>query len=107
MKIGPMNKRITIKSVTSKTADGLGGNTLVYGTVKETWAKVRPLSNREQLTYGLTLGVRAYEFTIRYDGTINQSNRIELNSRPFRIESVINTDEANREYKIIASERTD
>jgi SPP1 family predicted phage head-tail adaptor len=107
MKIGAMNKRITIKYVSSKTPDGMGGYTFVYSTLKETWSKVRPLTNRETLSLGLALGTRTYEFTVRFDGTLNQQNKIELNGRQFIIQSVINTDEANKEYKIIASERTD
>lgn len=107
MKIGKLNKRVTLKTVTRSAVNNLGGVTETASTVKETWANVRPLSASENLNYGLELGQRTLEFTLRYDGVITQTNFLEYNSRTFRIKSVINSDEANKEYKIIASERTD
>jgi SPP1 family predicted phage head-tail adaptor len=106
MQIGKLNRRITIKTVT-RVADGLGGYNETASTVKETWAGVMPLSARESLNYGLELGERAHEITIRYDGVINQTNYIEYGGRSFRIRSVVNPEEGRREYKLICTERTD
>jgi SPP1 family predicted phage head-tail adaptor len=106
MRIGKLNKRVTIKTVT-RTADGLGGYTETISTVKETWAGIRPLSAKETLSYGLELGDRTAEIRLRFDGTVNQTNYIEFGSRVYRIKSVVNPDEGNREYVLICTERTD
>jgi SPP1 family predicted phage head-tail adaptor len=106
MQIGKLNKRVTIKTVT-RTADGLGGFTEVASTVKETWAAVRPLSAKETLSYGLELGDRTAEITLRYDGTITQTQYIEFGSRAYRIKSVMSPDERRHEYVLICTERTD
>lgn len=106
MQTGKLNKRVTIKTVTRVT-DSLGGYTETAATVKETWAGFRPLSARETLSYGLELGDRTHEVTLRHDGVLNQTNYLEMGGRTFRIRSVINVDEANFEYKLIVTERTD
>lgn len=106
MQIGKLNKRVTIKDVT-RTADGLGGYTETETNVRETWASVFPFNGREQLNYGLELGERTYEITLRYNGTLDQTNIIEYNSKRLRINSVVITDEANWEYRLICTERTD
>lgn len=106
MRIGKLNKRVTIKTV-SRTVDGLGGFTESVTTVKETWAGIRPLSARETLSYGLELGDRTAEIKLRYDGVVNQTNYIDYAGREYRIRSVINPDERKHEYILICTERTD
>ncbi len=106
MKIGKLNHRITIENV-SRTADNLGGYTTTVSTVKTTWAGVRTLSAKEVLSFGLELGERNLEFTIRNDRPLTQSNSIEFNGRKFRIRGISDPNERKYEYKIIASERTD
>ena len=106
MQIGRLNKRVIIKTV-SRTADGFGGFTETESTVKETWAQVRPLSAKESLSYGLELGDRANEITVRLDGALNQTNFFTFGSRIYRIRSIINPDEGNWIYKLICTERTD
>lgn len=105
MEIGKLNKRITINKI-SRVASGTGWTETIT-KVKDTWAHVRPISHGETLSFGLELGQRNIEFTIRYDGELDQTNQIVFGSRTFRVKSVINTDEANREVKILAVERTD
>jgi SPP1 family predicted phage head-tail adaptor len=106
MKIGKLNHRITLETV-SRTSDNLGGYTTTVSTVKTTWAGVRSLSAKEILSFGLELGERNLEFTIRNDRPITQTNSIDFGGRKFRIKSIIDPTERNYEYKIIASERTD
>lgn len=108
MRIGKLNKRITINTVTRTAAtDGMGGYTETTAKVKDTWARIRPLTNSETLTYGVELGQRMVEITLRYDTMLDQTNTIVFGSRTFRVRSVINKDEFNHEITILASERTD
>ena len=108
MRIGKLNKRVTINTVTrTASTDGMGGYTETNAKVKDTWAKMRPLTNSETLNYGLELGQRMVEFTLRYDTMLDQTNSIVFGARTFRVRSVINVDEFNHELTVLASERTD
>lgn len=108
MRIGKLNKRITINTVTRTAAtDGMGGYTETTVKAKETWARIQPSSNYETLSYGLELGQRMVEITLRYDTMLDQTNTIVFGSRTFRVRSVINKDEFNHELTVLASERTD
>lgn len=108
MRIGKLNKRVTINTVTRTTAtDGMGGYTETTAKVKDTWAQIRPLTNSETLNYGVELGQRMVEIRLRYDSMLDQTNTVVFGARTFRVRSVINTDEFNHEIIILASERTD
>lgn len=113
MEIGKLNRRITLKTVT-RTPDGIGGFTETEVSQKETWGSVKPMSQREQLLYGLEVGVRAYKCAIRFDVNfdIDQSYFIEYVNRfsdtvKFRVIQVLNMDESTRKVELAVTERTD
>lgn len=113
MNIGQLNKRLVLKKAT-KVTDNIGGYTETPTTVKTMWGSLKPLSQREQLLYGLELGARSYRSRIRYDNTneIDQNYYIEWTDRfdtvrSFRIVQVLIKNESAHEYELILHERTD
>lgn len=113
MNPGKLNRRIVLKSVT-RVADGIGGFVETNVTKKTTWASISPLTNREQLLYGIEIGVRAYVVKLRWDASYNidQSYWIEYSDRfggtvNMRIVSVVGVNEDARQIVLLAEERTD
>lgn len=114
MNFGKLNKRLVIKGIKSTTSDSIGGRTETTETKKTTWGSLRPVSAKEAMVYGLEVGSRAHECTLRYDENyeIDQNYWIEWtdrgdNTRTFRIVSVIDVNEAAHEIKLLLNERTD
>ena len=113
MNPGKLNKRLKLISVTSES-DGIGGYTETETTAKTTWGSLEPMSQREQLIYGLETGSRSYRCFLRYDENYNidQNYHIEwtdrfFQTRRFRIVQVLSIDEGARVLNLILHERTD
>lgn len=109
MEIGKLNRRITYTLPGALVSDGYGGNTRpVAGTSVTTWCNAKPLSQEKILLYGLTTGQRAYIFSFRYDiaSVITNIATLTYESRTFIIKQILEVDEARKEIKILASERT-
>lgn len=113
MNPGKLNKRLSLISVT-RVSDGIGGYTETETTAKTTWGSLEPMSQREQLIYGLETGSRSYKCFLRYDENYNidQNYHIEFTdrfsqTRRCRIVQVLNIDEAARVLNLILHERTD
>ncbi len=113
MNFGKLNKRLTLKTVTL-TEDGIGGYTEYEVTQKETWGSLRPLSAKEQLLYGMSVGSRTYECIMRYDSNydVNRKYFIEWTdrydvTRSFKVNSVLQVNEAAHEISLLLTERTE
>ena len=109
MEIGKLNRRVTYTTYAAGTTTATGGYTKGAATDKETWAHVKPLSQRESLLNGLQLGQRALEFTFRYEQGDNITQQVDLtyDNRIFKVRSIIEVDENRKIVKVIGSERTD
>lgn len=107
MKIGFLNRRITISSFGANTLTATGGYNKGTETQTETWCHAKPLSGKELLLNGLQLGERAYEFTFRYEQgqNITQETELTYEGRTFRVISVLEIDEYKRAVKVQAQER--
>lgn len=106
MNTGKLNRRITYYPFGTYTETALGGKTLsAAGTPIETWCSARQLSMREQISYGLPVDYKSYEFGFIYEHGANISNGMKLvyESKNFRVIQVSETDEAKREIKVIAT----
>ena len=113
MEIGKLNRRFTLKTVT-RVADGIGGFTETPTTEKTTWGAIMAMSQREQLLYGMEVGMRAYKVILRLDLShdIDQNYYIEYtdrfsNTKELRVISIIEMDEAGRQVTLLANERSD
>ena len=72
---GAMTERVAIQTQ-ARTADGIGGFTIVWNTVSSVWAKVEPLKGMEQLAAMQLQASNLFKVTIRNDITINPDQRL-------------------------------
>lgn len=99
--VGAMRERITIQREASQD-DGGGGYDLAWVDVCTVWARVRPLSGREQAAHGGLEASQMYEITIRTrpDTDIYPGLRAVWNEKNLNIRSVVNDDERGRYLKL-------
>jgi len=73
---GQLRDRVTIQQQTT-VADTQGGRAVTWGTLATVWARVEPLSAREQLQ-SASLGSRvSYRATIRQRGDVTPKMRLD------------------------------
>lgn len=106
MRAGQLNKKVTVQSYTS-AANSFGEMIETWSTYATRNASVEPLQGREfwaaqQLNSEVTSKIR-----LRYDsitGAITPKMRVQWDSRTFKIHSVINVNQRNREVQLMCSE---
>jgi len=105
MKIGDMRERVTLQQEVL-TADGGGGNALAWTAGSVVWARVRPLSGREQAARGGLEAAQLFEVTIRRQAALAVTTgwRALWGGVPLNIRTVRNMDERN-EYLTLECER--
>lgn len=108
MRIGRLKHQITIQKQES-TASDIGAPTLKWSTVPiaTVWAGVEPLRSREFLAQQQLQSEVTHRIVLRYSSNyklIPSRHRIKFGSRYFDITSVINPDERNRSYELMARE---
>lgn len=98
-------KRISYKRDSELVSDGAGGTTAGEPvTVTTLWADVNPVKGNRALEYQ-KLGIRyPYEIEHYYRGDVEllESDWIEYNGKRFTIHSLVNDEEENWKYKVIA-----
>ena len=102
--VARMRHRIVIQSISSRTPDGMGGSTPVWGTFSTVWAEIKPVSASQrkfsdQLEHRVT-----HKIKIRYLASLSSEMRISYDSRTFHIHSFRNLDERGRFIEIMAEE---
>ena len=102
MRLGPLNKRITLQAPKSGR-DDFGQPLTGWDDVVTVWASVEPISGRELLTAQQTLGEITHRIRTRFTAATT-ANRILFGSRVFDIQSVINPREASASLEILAKE---
>lgn len=90
-----MRERVTIEQETA-TPDGYGGYANTWATVATVWAKVEPLSGREQIEADKLQGVVNTRVTIRYRSDVVPGMRLVWGSRNYNIRAVISEEERDR-----------
>jgi len=93
--LGKMRERVTLQQE-SNTADGYGGQVLAWSDVATVWAKVEPLSGREQIEADKLQGVVNTRITIRYRSDVVPGMRLTWNSKNYNIRAVICEEERDR-----------
>lgn len=102
-KIGSLNKRITLQYQT-KTADGLGGFTVVWNDAATVWAGIWPVSAGEQVRAQATTMIISHRIRIRYRSAFKSSYRIKFGTRYFSIVSIINPNECGEWLDLMCKE---
>lgn len=107
MKIGQLNKRITIVTPGTLTSDGFGGFTSGANTEADVWCSAERLNQRESLSYGLEVGAASYKFTfIWLTVTLTQQKKLKYQGNTYRIISVIDLMDDNKTVEVIANIQT-
>ena len=104
MDFSKMRHRITFLEPTGTTKNSMHENIPVYSEYKTVWAYVAPKTGRE---YDEAQKIRAettYNILTRYIPGITSEMKIRFREREFKIESVLNIDERNEQFQIVASE---
>lgn len=105
------NKRIDIYTHTI-TVDELLQEEVNYDLVASVWAMVKTLQGREYIAAKQVNAEHTTRFVIRYSSTVKQliqdnstSLEIHYDNRIYDVESIINDDERNKTFTIIAKGR--
>jgi head-tail adaptor len=97
---GELRNYLVVQSGT-RTSDGQGGWTLVWGTVYSEWFKVTPLSMSRTLDEQGVKYRSAIELICRYRSDLTSANRITWNFENYTINSVVPTEKLDY-LKILA-----
>ena len=104
MRAGRLRHLMWLKEPTN-TSDGMGSNTKIYGTVEVFWGSVEPLRGREWMESGLENSEVSGKIVRRYKSGLTPDMIVAFDSRTFKIVSVINVDERNREMQLMVEEK--
>jgi SPP1 family predicted phage head-tail adaptor len=87
--------------------DSTGGTKSTLTKIVSVWAKVKTLDGAELLRYGVIEEVSAVEISTRYrkDILIDKTVEIKWGTRTFSVRSVVNENEGDTFFKILAVEK--
>lgn len=103
MKIGDLNKRITLQ-YQAKAPDGMGTSTVTWTDIATVWAAIWPVSASEQVKAMGTVQTITHRIRIRYRSVLKSSWRIKYGNRYFAIVGVTNPEERNEFLDILCKE---
>lgn len=103
MRVGKMNRRITLRTMT-RTPDGMGGYTETPTDAGPYWAHVEPLEGREQIEAMQTGMQRPHRFEMRYQSGMTGATLVIYDSRTFDVKSVVDPGERHEQLVITADE---
>ena len=98
--IGEMRNRITIQTLGGSTDAG-GGQSSSFSTLATVSAKAENLSGGEGIFGDQLRGTANYRFTIRYNSSVTEKNRISYNSKTYNITHIKDIDEGRRRFQEI------
>ena len=90
MNIGRMDRRITLKAVTS-TKDSKGGTVKTRSTLDVVWATIKypkGMSMNEGEEAGVETAIKTAEFTIRYRTDVNETIEVDYQSQTYDVKRV-------------------
>lgn len=107
MRAGTLRHKLTIRRPDSTpTLDDYGQPVPSWSTIAVMYGSVKPLAGRELTLARQRQSSITHEIMIRYYPGLATTDRIELGTRVFNIESITNPDERNRSLTINAIEQT-
>jgi SPP1 family predicted phage head-tail adaptor len=75
-----------------------------WTTYASVWAAIQPLSARETAQAPQATPIATHVVMLRYLSTVTAGHRLKFGTRYLNVESVINTDERNRELQLQCKE---
>jgi SPP1 family predicted phage head-tail adaptor len=103
LNFGQLRHRVELHSP-AVTRDAYGQPKETFTKYADAWAKVEPLSMKEQVQNEQVMGERTHRITIRFNEDVDRKDRVVFGSRTFEIVSIVNPDERNRVLELISKE---
>ena len=108
MNIGRLRHQVSIQRM-NLVKDDISGGTLHWSTIPiaTVWAAIEPMRSKELIALKTVHAEVTHKITMRYLQSfkiVPGKYRIQFGTRYFSISSVINPDERNISYEILASE---
>ncbi len=103
MRAGKLRHWITIQTRTD-TMDSYGEPIPAWTIFDQVWASIEPITGREYFASKETRSQSTHRIRIRYRSGITTKMRISWDSRLFDIESILNTEERDRELVLMCVE---
>tara|TARA_R100000426_G_C4813056_1_gene107286 strand:- start:190 stop:513 length:324 start_codon:yes stop_codon:yes gene_type:complete len=103
MPIGKMRHRINIQTI-SRVADNMGGNSHSFATSVTVWGMVEPLIGSEKVEGDQIEAKQRYRFTLRYNAILTVDDRLNYDSKNFRIISIQKKYDIDKYQVVIAEE---
>ena len=103
MPLGKMRHRINIQTL-SRSADTLGGNSHSFSTTVTVWGMIEPLVGNERVEGGQIENRQRFKFTMRHNSNLTTDDRLNYDSRNFRILSIQKPMEIDKYSIVIAEE---
>ena len=103
MPLGKMRHRVNIQTI-SRSADALGGNAHSYSTTIAVWGMVEPLVGNERVEGGQIENRQRYKFTLRHNSNLTTDDRLNYDSKDFRILSIQKKFDIDKYQEVIAEE---
>ena len=105
MRAGTLNQRCSVKRPV-RTTDSLGGVSVSWTKVAETWCSVWPISGRESMGAGGKDAVVSHEIRMRKKAVpaLAPDYRIDIGTRAFDVVSVLNVEERGDQWRALAVE---
>jgi SPP1 family predicted phage head-tail adaptor len=103
---GELRHRLTLEEPV-ESPDGTGGVTRTYQTLATLWAKVEPVSSREQIVASAPGATITHRIVIRRRDDVTTRHRLRLGMRVYRIVTLREADGSGRFTEISAQERVE
>ena len=95
IKIGELNRKITIRQLTN-TPDGQGGfESDSWSNFAQPWARLKPMKGGEKVHADRLTTNQLTQCMIRYISGITTKMQVLYNGDEYQIRSIVNVDEAN------------
>ncbi len=106
MEAGRLRQRVQIQQKVV-TRDSFGGEAITWSTLATVWARVSPMSGREQEWFGLETAEMLTTMRMRFYPGVLPKMRCVFESRNYDVLSVKNIDELDREMVLATREVVD
>ena len=104
MDAGRLTKRVTLETPTITRGTSFKEPVESWATFATVWAAVEPLSGRELLANRQVENEVSTRIRIRYRAGVLPKMRAKLGARVYRIDAVIDREEAHRELELLCVE---
>ncbi len=102
---GWLRHRVSVEQQ-ADSADGAGGEAVAWSSLADLWARIEPVSAKEEAVAGHIAGVLTHTVTLRWRSDITGAMRVTYHGRTFRILAVYDPDETGRYLVADVAEET-